>query len=105
MASEFEDLRDQIAEAADHISRFSGPDEVEETPEGGVAFEVQPALIEPEVARVIARGLHASMLLAEASQGECQEATPYSPLRAVRKKGSNELLWCCNHTPPHCVSC
>jgi hypothetical protein len=103
MASEFEDLREQIAAAAEHVGRFEVP--VGEAADTGVAFATQPAVLEPEVARVVAKGLRASLLLAEASMGECQEDTPYSPMRPVGKRDEDKIVWCCNHDPQHCKGC
>ena len=109
MEPEFDDLRQEIGAALQRLEdatgsdlRQSATDEAAEAEEGGAAVVEPPIQIDVETAQAVARGLRASMAVAEAGIGECQVTVPYSPMRPVRKPGSDVVQWCCNHKPQHC---
>jgi hypothetical protein len=97
MADDIKELHGKIASAIDRLDQID--------PEtGGEAEDIAVApTIDADTLSALSKGLRASLLLADAALGECQKAIPYSPLHPVLKEGSDEIQWCCNHTPPHCA--
>ncbi len=92
MAEDAKVLHERINAAIDQL------DEVKKTRPGEVVTE-----IEPRTVSVIETGLRASLAVAESAIGECQKAVPFSPLHPVLKPDGDDVVWCCNHNPPHCT--
>jgi hypothetical protein len=102
MDMDYKDLRERIEAAADRLEALeAAAGSVED--EGGTGVAVaEPPTISPESLGILTIGLRASLLLADAALGECQKATPYSPMHPVLEEGSDSVRWCCNHSPQHC---
>jgi hypothetical protein len=54
-----------------------------------------------EAAVELADKLAAALAAVSTSLGECQRATPYSPIRPIFTPEGG-FKWCCNHKPEHC---